>query len=147
MIFQNLSKQKSTSLIDHFVKIVYVDCTALQIFPSNLSLKNVFSSIACINISTKVFSHSNHCLLHGKFQIQFSSTQNSTSSKVVSFMMEFKYSFSNLTIKGVSSNHLSSQNIILFPLPLLHIIFLLNQFPSFPSPHALLISLHHNESW
>ena len=113
---------------------------------SSLSLHGLFLCILCNKVVTIGFSHSNHSLLHRSFQIHWSPFQTPISSRAASFRIEFVYILGKLSLRGVSPTHLSSQNFILFPIPVFHIMFLSNQLVICLPPHIFLISLHHHES-
>jgi len=101
--------------------------------------------ISFINSSTSNFSHSNHSLLHTKFHHWFS-FQNPTSPNVASFKTELAKSLENLSLRGKSFVHTSSQNFTLFLDPIFHVKLLSNQLSHYPLLHSFLISLFYHES-
>ena len=152
LTFQKRPNTAFSCLISPFCKVLYVDFTLytwlsspFQNHSSSLSLHGLFLCILCNKVVTIGFSHSNHSLLHRSFQIHWSPFQTPISFRVASFRIEFVYILGKLSLTGVSPAYLSSQNFILFLIPIFHIMFLSNQFVICLPPHIFLISLHHHE--
>ena len=70
-------------------------------------------------------------------------TQLPTSKIAFSLSKDKKYNLGNFCMNGKSPTHLSSQKLIILPLPNFHLILLSNQFCLFLTSQILQISLHH----
>ena len=86
------------------------------------------------NCISRHFYHSKRCFLHGMCQMNPSEepirAHIPKSLITLSFALDIEYNLENLSTNDLSPTHKSSQNLILLPLPHLHLILLSNQLAS-----------------